>query len=315
MSALASTTTLSANTITVAKGGKAVFIAPPPAADTGSSGLTAACSPSAGTLRGLDRRPEAQPARRGDGRHARRRRLLARGQGRRHLRLRRRQLLRLAARPQGGRVQHRRHRATADGGGYWIVAKDGGVFSFGDAKYYGSLPGLKVACPTSCGVTATPDGGGYWIVAKDGGIFAFGDATTTARCRGSRSACPTSSAWHHLRPARATGWWADGGIFAFGDAKYFGSLPASRSRCRIGRRGGHPDRQGLLDGRVRRRGLQLRRRQVLRLAAGAGHPRIQHRRHGGRPVTLVAPPLRGDMEPLGSCEMLRRASRGEHFTL
>jgi hypothetical protein len=28
--------------------------------------------------------------------------------------------------------------ATPDGKGYWLVASDGGVFSFGDAAFYGS---------------------------------------------------------------------------------------------------------------------------------------------------------------------------------
>jgi hypothetical protein len=30
--------------------------------------------------------------------------------------------------------------ATGDGGGYWLVAADGGVFAFGDAGYYGRAP-------------------------------------------------------------------------------------------------------------------------------------------------------------------------------
>ena len=30
---------------------------------------------------------------------------------------------------------------TPDGGGYWLVASDGGVFSFGDAHFYGSMGG------------------------------------------------------------------------------------------------------------------------------------------------------------------------------
>ncbi len=28
--------------------------------------------------------------------------------------------------------------ATPTGKGYWLVASDGGVFSFGDARFYGS---------------------------------------------------------------------------------------------------------------------------------------------------------------------------------
>jgi hypothetical protein len=29
--------------------------------------------------------------------------------------------------------------AVPGGGGYWEVASDGGIFSFGDAQFYGSL--------------------------------------------------------------------------------------------------------------------------------------------------------------------------------
>ena len=28
--------------------------------------------------------------------------------------------------------------ATLDGGGYWLVASDGGIFAFGDATFFGS---------------------------------------------------------------------------------------------------------------------------------------------------------------------------------
>ena len=31
--------------------------------------------------------------------------------------------------------------ATPDGKGYWLVASDGGVFTFGDAQFYGSTGG------------------------------------------------------------------------------------------------------------------------------------------------------------------------------
>ncbi len=59
--------------------------------------------------------------------------------------------------------------------GYWEVASDGGIFSFGDAKFYGSMGGKHLNAPI-VGMAATPDGKGYWEVASDGGIFNFGDA-------------------------------------------------------------------------------------------------------------------------------------------
>jgi hypothetical protein len=37
--------------------------------------------------------------------------------------------------------------ATDDGGGYWIVAADGGVFSYGDAPFEGSMGGQRLNKP------------------------------------------------------------------------------------------------------------------------------------------------------------------------
>jgi hypothetical protein len=34
-----------------------------------------------------------------------------------------------------------------DGQGYWLVASDGGVFSFGDASYYGSMAAKPLVRP------------------------------------------------------------------------------------------------------------------------------------------------------------------------
>ena len=66
--------------------------------------------------------------------------------------------------------------ALPDGGGYWLVASDGGVFSFGDAGYFGSMGAVHLDAPV-VGMAATPSGNGYWLVASDGGVFSFGDAT------------------------------------------------------------------------------------------------------------------------------------------
>jgi len=37
--------------------------------------------------------------------------------------------------------------ATFDGGGYWLVASDGGIFSFGDANFYDSMGGQPLNAP------------------------------------------------------------------------------------------------------------------------------------------------------------------------
>jgi hypothetical protein len=53
------------------------------------------------------------------------------------------------------------------------VAADGGIFSFGDAVFHGSMGGIPLNQPI-VGMAATPSGNGYWEVAADGAIFSFG---------------------------------------------------------------------------------------------------------------------------------------------
>ena len=65
---------------------------------------------------------------------------------------------------------------TPDGAGYWLVGADGGVYAFGDARYFGSVPGLGITTDDVVALVATPDGAGYWLVGADGGVYAFGDA-------------------------------------------------------------------------------------------------------------------------------------------
>jgi hypothetical protein len=65
--------------------------------------------------------------------------------------------------------------STPSGEGYWIAAADGGVFSYGDARFYGSMGGEALHAPI-VGMAATPDGDGYWLLGQDGGVFAFGSA-------------------------------------------------------------------------------------------------------------------------------------------
>ena len=107
-------------------------------------------------------------------------------------------------------------------GGYWLASSDGGVFSFGNAQFYGSAGALHLNSPI-VGMAATFDGGGYWLVASDGGIFSYGDAAFY----GSRGGQPlnkpivgmvSSAAGHgYLLVA------SDGGIFNYGEAPFYGS--------------------------------------------------------------------------------------------
>ena len=106
--------------------------------------------------------------------------------------------------------------------GYWMVATDGGIFSFGLSKFYGSTGNIRLNQPI-VGMAGTPDHGGYWFVASDGGVFSFGDAHffgSTGNIRLNKpivGMAPTPS---------GNGYWlvaTDGGIFSFGDAKFFGS--------------------------------------------------------------------------------------------
>ena len=106
--------------------------------------------------------------------------------------------------------------ATPGGGGYREAGSDGGVFSFGNARFHGSTAACASMPRSSAwppprtavywlvrlrrrhlqlrgravvrlggslrlnkpivGMAVTPDGHGYWLVASDGGIFSYGDA-------------------------------------------------------------------------------------------------------------------------------------------
>ena len=63
----------------------------------------------------------------------------------------------------------------ARGGGYYLAARDGGMFTFGAAEFHGSTGDIRLNAPI-VGMEATPFPEGYWLVANDGGIFTFGSA-------------------------------------------------------------------------------------------------------------------------------------------
>jgi hypothetical protein len=154
--------------------------------------------------------------------------------------------------------------APAPASGYWLVASDGGIFSFGDAGFFGSTGAIKLNKPI-VGMAPTATGKGYWLVASDGGIFSFGDAaffgtaqpsgktfvamTPTITGRGYWQATATGEVFAFgdatdlgsgrvnapvvgmARSASGGGYWlvgSDGGIFSFGDARFLGSTGDTR---------------------------------------------------------------------------------------
>jgi TM2 domain-containing membrane protein YozV len=116
---------------------------------------------------------------------------------------------------------------TPDDAGYWLVGADGGVFSFGDAQFYGSMGGQRLNAPV-VGIAATPDGKGYWLVGADGGVFSFGDAQFYGSMGGQRLNAPVVGM---AATPDGKGYWlvgADGGVFSFGDAQFYGSMGGQR---------------------------------------------------------------------------------------
>jgi len=117
-------------------------------------------------------------------------------------------------------------------GGYWVVASDGGVFSF-DAPFHGSTGALSLARPI-VGMAATTDGGGYWLVASDGGVFSFGDAPFEGSMGGKPLNRPIVGM---AATTDGGGYWlvaSDGGVFSFGDAPFEGSAVGSLRRGAVG---------------------------------------------------------------------------------
>ena len=118
--------------------------------------------------------------------------------------------------------------STPDGGGYWLVGLDGGVFAFGNAGFFGSLPGLGIRANDIVGIVSTPDGRGYWLLGADGGVFSFGDAPFYGSLPGVLGRPAPNPMTSMVRTPDGHGYWivgTDGGVFTFGDAGFYGSLP------------------------------------------------------------------------------------------
>ena len=109
-----------------------------------------------------------------------------------------------------------------DGGGYFMVASDGGVFAFGDAFFAGSCPGIGGCSGSAVDVMPDASGNGYWIVTNTGNVYGFGDAANY----GSPGHGTVTSA---VATPDGKGYWillSNGEVFAYGSAANLGSPPS-----------------------------------------------------------------------------------------
>ena len=112
-----------------------------------------------------------------------------------------------------------------DGGGYFMVASDGGVFAFGDAIFEGSCPGIGGCAGAAVAVAPDASGRGYWLITSTGHIYTFGDATYYG-APGTQSSPVTSM----VRTTDGLGYWvllANGSVYAYGDAAGWGGPTGS----------------------------------------------------------------------------------------
>jgi hypothetical protein len=109
---------------------------------------------------------------------------------------------------------------SADGGGYFMVASDGGVFAFGDAQFEGSCPGRGGCSGAAVSVVPDATGRGYWLVTQTGNVYTFGDAPYFGAPGPQGS--PITAA---VRTADGQGYYillANGTVYSYGDAMRLG---------------------------------------------------------------------------------------------
>ena len=121
---------------------------------------------------------------------------------------------------------------TPDGKGYLMVAKDGGVFAFGDAHFEGSCASIGGCDAPAVAVVPDATGAGYWLLLSNCDMVPFGDAPkiTDSNCQSSAvtgQLVATSAA----RTPDGRGYWVlldNGTTFPEGDAKLLGSWDSKK---------------------------------------------------------------------------------------
>jgi hypothetical protein len=114
---------------------------------------------------------------------------------------------------------------SSDDHGYFMVARDGGVFAFGDAQFEGSCPGIGGCSGAAVSVLPDASGHGYWLVTTSGNVYTFGDAPDEGspldETGGQPIPFPVVSA---VRTPDGAGYWIlfnNGIVLSFGDANLY----------------------------------------------------------------------------------------------
>ena len=115
---------------------------------------------------------------------------------------------------------------SVDDRGYFMVAADGGVFAFGDAKFEGSCPVYDDCDGTTVSVMPDATGLGYWVVTDEGYVYSFGDAPFEGEPAWTyaNGPLPRGSVTGAVRTPDGQGYWilvGSGYVLPFGDANLF----------------------------------------------------------------------------------------------
>lgn len=104
--------------------------------------------------------------------------------------------------------------------GYWLVAADGAIFTFGDAVSYGDVANFQLQAPV---VGMERSLAGYWIVTANGQVYPFGSAELKGDVRYVQLAGPvTSIAGTGASNSGYCLTTADGAVYAFGTLSFLG---------------------------------------------------------------------------------------------
>jgi hypothetical protein len=143
--------------------------------------------------------------------------------------------------------------------GYWLVAADGGVFSFG-APFYGSgvtppgaclfspQPGSTHDATMGCGgIASTPSGNSYWLLNSFRSATAFGQAAQVLQA-GCTSLNGAAGFWTGIASTpTGNGFFvtaSNGGVMGCGDAVPFGGVTSQRLNAPVVGIASTPDGKG-----------------------------------------------------------------------